>query len=154
MLTGSQQTRRCARRGYLGWEDDQGRLHDAVLADGGGHPLLLLALAWQVEAVHRCRMTPRRKCYTTVFRNSIIICFISNDKNWGFIYFVPNLGKLSNRKSNETWELVQIKKSQVSVGNSSKLLGESSEIKKVPSSSGYQRLKNNDWFSSYEDPKT
>ena len=39
-----------------------------------------------------------------------------------------SLGKLSNRKSNETWELVQIgrrksKKSQVSVGNSSKLGG-------------------------------
>ena len=46
------------------------------------------------------------------------------------------------------------KKSQVSVGNSSKLGGGSSEIKKVPSSIGYQRLKNNDSFSSYEDPKT
>ena len=68
---------------------------------------------------------------------------------------VINLGKLSNRK------LVQIgggvnksKKSQVSVGKSSKLGGGSSEIKKVPSSRGYQRLKNNDSFSSYEDPKT
>ena len=28
------------------------------------------------------------------------------------------------------------------------------EIKKVSSSRGYQRLKNNDSFSSYEDPKT
>ena len=46
------------------------------------------------------------------------------------------------------------KKSQVSVGNSSKLGGGSSEIKKVPSSRGYQRLKKNDSFPSYEDPKT
>ena len=46
------------------------------------------------------------------------------------------------------------KKSQVSVGKSSKLGGGSSEIKKVPSSREYQRLKNNDSFSSYEDPKT
>ena len=46
------------------------------------------------------------------------------------------------------------KKSQVSVGNSSKLGGVSSEIKKVPSSRGYQRLKNNDSFSSYEEPQT
>ena len=46
------------------------------------------------------------------------------------------------------------KKSQVSVGNSSKLGGGSSEIKKVPSSRGYQRLKNTHSFSSYGDPKT
>ena len=73
-----------------------------------------------------------------------------------------DLGKLSNRKSNETRELVQIvggvveksKQSQVSVGKSSKLGGGSSEIKKVPSSREYQRLKNNDSISSYEDPKT
>ena len=45
------------------------------------------------------------------------------------------------------------KRSQVSVGKSSKL-GGSSEIKKVPSSGGYQRLNNNDSFSSYEEPKT
>ena len=45
------------------------------------------------------------------------------------------------------------KKSQVSVGNSSILGGGSSEIKKVPSSRGYQGLQNYDSFSSYEDQK-
>ena len=59
------------------------------------------------------------------------------------------LGKLSNQKSGETSELVQIggwgvvkksKKSQVSVGKSSKLGGGGpTEIKQVLSSRGYQR---------------
>ena len=38
------------------------------------------------------------------------------------------------------------KKSQVSVGNSSKSGGGLRKSKKVPSSRGYQRLKNNDSF--------
>ena len=37
MLTGSRQARWCVRSGYLGWEDDQERPHDAVLADGEEH---------------------------------------------------------------------------------------------------------------------
>ena len=53
-------------------------------------------------------------------------------------------GKLSNRKINETWELVQIgggvvkksKKSQVSVGNSSKLGGGLRKSKKSQVSEG------------------
>ena len=73
-------------------------------------------------------------------------------------------------RSGETLDQIQIGggcrqkiqiKSQVSVGKNSKLgkggwgwVWASSEIKKVPSSRGYQRLKNNDSFSSYEDPKT
>ena len=62
-----------------------------------------------------------------------------------------NLGNSPKRG----WGIIEkSKKSQVSVGNSSILGGGSSEIKKVPSSRGYQRLKNNDSFSSYEDPKT
>ena len=44
MLTGSRQARRCVCSGYLGWEDDQGKHHDAVLADGGEHSTTLLTL--------------------------------------------------------------------------------------------------------------
>ena len=53
MLTGSQQARRRVPSGYLGWEDDQGRHHDAVLSDVRERPLLWLALAWQTTP--RCK---------------------------------------------------------------------------------------------------
>ena len=78
-------------------------------------------------------------------------------------------GKLSKLKSGEIWYLVQIggggrqkikkvpsfswEKFKIRVGSGG-CVGWSSEIKKVPSSREYQRLKNNDSFSSYEDPKT
>ena len=39
-------------KGYLGGEVDQGRNPVAVLAISGGRSLFLLALAWQVGAVH------------------------------------------------------------------------------------------------------
>ena len=46
---------------------------------------------------------------------------------------------------------IKSKKSKVSVGKSSKL---GWKLKKVQSSRGYQRLKDNDSFSFYKDPKT
>ena len=66
------------------------------------------------------------------------------------------LWKLYRINSGETLDLVvkRSKKSQVSVVKSSKLEGGLPKSKKVPSSRGYQRPKNNYSFSSYEDPKT
>ena len=46
LLTGSRQEQRRVRSGYLGWEGDQGRRHDAVLADGGAYPLLCGLFVW------------------------------------------------------------------------------------------------------------
>ena len=74
-------------------------------------------------------------------------------------------GKLSNRKSNETWELVQIgggfvkKSKKVPSFSLEKFkirggVGGLRKSKKVPCSGGHQLLKHNDSFSSYEDQKT
>ena len=57
-------------------------------------------------------------------------------------------GNLENSLNRGGGVVKKSKKSQDSVGKSSKF------INKVPSSRGYQRLKYNDSFSSYEDPKT
>ena len=98
---------------------------------------------------------------TKSFKISILLALLSGNKFTiqTFHRFAFLAGKVSAAFLREAFQSKKQRNLGISpnssVGNSSTLGGGGpSEIKKVPSSRGYQRLKNNDSFSSYEEPKT